>query len=152
MRTRKAPPRQASHPTQGGSGLVLYWLTILTIAVLSVFASGALAILLFAIGDSRALLVVAVFGLMFGHVTFSLLRAVDALEARHRVFAAAFIPLAAIANIVAVTSAANGISVSLNLGSQHNPALVGAAYGAAFVLPWLVAPAVNFIRVRQGKN
>ena len=124
-----------SHITGRGSGLVLYWLTLLVLVILNMFSAVAVAVLQLALSGNKLLFIVAAIGFFFGYVTNRLVSHVDNLELKHHFFARLLVPAAAILNLLAVSSAANRLSEALQLGFTHNPIHVSLAYGIAFLLP-----------------
>ncbi|MBI3036227.1 hypothetical protein HYY73_00500 [Candidatus Woesearchaeota archaeon] len=128
-----------SHISGRGSGLVLYWLTLLVLVILNMFSAVAVAILQLALSDNKLLFIVAAIGLFFGYVTNRLVNHVDNLELKHHFFARLLVPAAAILNLLAVSAAANALALSLRIQPVHSPVTIAAAYGIAFAVPSLFA-------------
>ncbi|MBI2550064.1 hypothetical protein HYV83_02685 [Candidatus Woesearchaeota archaeon] len=128
-----------SHITGRGSGLVLYWLTLLVLVILNMFSAVAVAVLQLALSDNKLLFIVATIGFFFGYVTNRLVNHVDNLELKHHFFARLLVPAAAILNLLAVSAAANALALSLQIQPVHSPVTIAAAYGIAFAVPSVFA-------------
>ena len=142
-----------SHVTGRGSGLVLYWLTLLVLVILNMFSAFAVAVLQLALSDNKLLFIVAAIGFFFGYVTNRLVSHVDNLELKHHFFARLLVPAAAILNLLVVSAAANAFAASLQIQPVHSPVAIAAAYGIAFAVPSLFAlsraAASPFFKSRQ---
>lgn len=132
--------KHKSVPMRRDSGLVIYWLALLAVIVLGMLASIVIGGMQLVSPDGRILVVVLVFGLLFGFVTHRLLGLIECLEPRHRFFARIFVPAALALNLFIVSSAASSLASWLGLFS-HNPLLVGLTFGAGLVLPSVVSAA-----------
>ena len=129
------------HSMHRNSGLVLYWLIVLSLIVLNTLSVIVIPLLQLSASSEKVLVVVAVLGLFFGYVTHRLVNLVDNLEPTHHFFARLLVPAAAILNLFVVSSAANRVAAALHIGFTHNPIHVSLAYGVAFILPSIGAAA-----------
>ncbi len=135
-----------AHAMHRSSGLIIYWLSFLSLVVLNMLSAVAVSVLQFAMDSQKVLLIVAGLGFFFGYVSNKFVGLADNLEVRHHIFARLVIPAAAVLNLVIITSAANGLASFSGIGYQHSPALVGLAYGVAFALPSLASAAAAVLR------
>lgn len=142
------------HSMHRNSGLVLYWLIVLSLIVLNTLAVIVIPLLQLSTNSQKVLVVVAVLGLFFGYVTHRLVNLVDNLEPTHHFFARVLVPAAAILNLFVVSSAANRVAAALHIGFIHNPIHVSLAYGVAFILPSLgsAAAAAYSVYAKGGKK
>lgn len=142
------------HSMHRNSGLVLYWLIVLSLIVLNTLSVIVIPLLQLSASSEKVFVVVAVLGLFFGYVTHRLVNLVDNLEPAHHFFARLLVPAAAILNLFVVSSAANRVAAALQLGFIHNPVYVSLAYGVAFVLPslWGAAAAAYSIYAKGGRK
>lgn len=142
------------HSMHRNSGLVLYWLIVLSLIVLNTLSVVVIPLLQLSASSEKVLVVVAVLGLFFGYVTHRLVNLVDNLEPTHHFFARLLVPAAAILNLFVVSSAANKVAAALQLGFTHNPIHVSLAYGIAFILPSLgsAAAAAYSIYAKGGRK
>jgi hypothetical protein len=117
------------------SAIILFWLSILTLIVLNMFASVTIAIFQLAIATEHIFLIVASFGLLFGFFTHKLVSLIEHLELKHHFFAHVFVPTFAVSALIIISLATNRFSSNIGLTYSHNPLLVGLSYSLGFILP-----------------
>ncbi len=129
------PGRLKARPTHPESAIALYWLAVLALVVLNLFAAIAVSVVQFAIKGNPVLVLVSSFGILFGFVSWRLVSSIDALEPKHNFFAHMIIPAAAIANLLVLTAAVNNFVFATNIGNIHDPVQIAFFYGISFAIP-----------------
>jgi len=94
---------------------LLYWTTILVLAVCNFLISVLIVPLLLVVNRPAVYITIGALGFFFGFVFNLLISKVGHLETRHHVFAAVFIPLVSVINIFILVALTNRIS------SYHHP-------------------------------
>jgi hypothetical protein len=127
-----------AHGMHKSSGRIIYWLTVLLLAILNMLAALSVAVLQFAVSTGEILLIIAGLGAFFGYVSNKTISLSNDLLLRHHLFARIVIPAAAIINLVIITQAFNRLGKYAGIGHAHSPVLAGAAYAAGFALPSII--------------
>jgi len=116
---------------------LLYWTTILVLAVCNFLISVLIVPLLLVVNRPAVYITIGALGFFFGFVFNLLISKVGHLETRHHVFAAVFIPLVSVINIFILVTLTNRISSILKMGLEVNSLLIAVIYVGAFMLPYL---------------
>ena len=116
---------------------LLYWTTILVLAVCNFLISVLIVPLLLVVNRPAVYITIGALGFFFGFVFNLLISKVGHLETRHHVFAAVFIPLVSVINIFILVALTNRISSLLKMGLEVNSLLIAVIYVGAFMLPYL---------------
>ena len=131
------------HSMHKNSGIVLYWLVLLSLVILNILMVLTIPILQIAINGQKILFVVAMLGFFFGYVTHRLVNLIENLEVKHHFFARLMVPAAAMSNLFIISIATNSIVAYIGIGYKHDPVLVSLTYGIAFVIPSVVSGAAT---------
>ena len=116
---------------------LLYWTTILVLAVCNFLISVLIVPLLLVVNRPAVYITIGALGFFFGFVFNLLISKVGHLEIRHHLFAAVFIPLVSVINIFILVTLTNRISSILKMGLEVNSLLIAVIYVGAFMLPYL---------------
>ena len=116
---------------------MLYWVTILVLAVCNFLISVLIVPLLLVVNRPAVYITIGALGFFFGFVFNLFISKVGHLEIRHHLFAAIFIPLVSVINIFILVALTNRISSLLKMGLEVNSLLIAVIYVGAFMLPYL---------------
>ncbi len=114
---------------------IMYWLILLVLGLFNFLIFLALIPFMMIMQDAHLYIIVSALGLLFGAIFSFLIKDIEHLRPHHHIFAALFIPVLSIINIVILL----GISSFLNrTGSKTQEMMISSAiYVAAFALPYI---------------
>ena len=125
------------HSMHKNSGILLYWLVLLELAILSLMAALIVPVLQVSVSSQKLLLIVMALGFFFGYVANKLFAMIENLKVMHHVFARLLVPSATMLNIFAISLATNRVMASWGMDYKYEPFIISIAYGAAFLVPSL---------------
>ena len=118
--------------------ILIYWTTLLVLAVANFFVAVALIPFLVLSTSFHFYLLISLLGLFFGYVFNLLVSTMQAIDRQHHMIAAAFVPLSALMNLAIISASASTISVLLGIEGAANPFVVSTVYVAFFVMPYAI--------------
>ncbi len=116
--------------------VVLYWTTILVLTLINLIVAIVIIPLLFFATSFQFYLFIILLGLLFGYVFSLLIGNIESIRPHYHLFAAMFIPLLAVINIVVIVTSADAIAASFGLELSKNPLHISIAYVASFIAPY----------------
>jgi len=120
------------------SNRFVYWSVIILIIIGNFLVSLVLVPVLLVTNKIALDIVIAVLGLTFGLLFNFLITNIEHIERRHHIMAALVIPLLALVNISLMVGIAEAINSVFKFGVvRETPAIAGAIYVIAFILPYL---------------
>ncbi len=118
---------------------IVFWSAMVVIVFANLLISVILIPFLIALYDLVLYAIVAVLGLVIGFLYNFLITDIGLLETKHHRIASVIIPIVAMGNIVIMVVTSNRFIESIQLNnSSHNPWIVAAVFGGAFILPYIV--------------
>lgn len=118
---------------------VVFWSALVVIVFANLLVSLLLIPFLIALDSVVLYSIVAVLAVTIGFLYNFLITDIGLLEKKHHRAAAIIIPLIGAANVVVMVLVSNKFIESLKLNNQpHNPWMLAAVFGIAFVVPYLV--------------
>ena len=118
---------------------IVFWSALVVIVFANLLVSVILIPFLIALYDFVLYAIVAVLGLAIGFLYNFLITDIGLLETKHHRIASIIIPIIAIGNVVVMVLTSNRFIESMQLNNQpHNPWIVAAVFGGAFILPYIV--------------
>ncbi|MBW2970994.1 hypothetical protein KY320_02435 [Candidatus Woesearchaeota archaeon] len=127
------------------SAIVVYWLTLLAMGLFNFLIFLALVPFMILLSYGQLILVVAAIGLLFGMIFSFLIVGIEHLNKKHYNFAAVFIPLLAVIDIVVLMNIGLLLKgVSLERGQQVINASI--VYVCCFALPYLLRLLTNSVK------
>ncbi len=118
---------------------VVFWSALVVIVFANLLVSLILIPFLITLYTLVLYAIVAVLGLMIGFLYNFLITDIGLLETKHHRAASIIIPIIAMGNVVVMVLTSNRFIESIKLNTQlHNPWIVAAVFGGAFILPYVV--------------
>ena len=118
---------------------IVFWSAMVVIVFANLLISVILIPFLIALYDFVLYAIVAVLGLVIGFLYNFLITDIGLLETKHHRAASVIIPIVAMGNVVIMVVTSNRFIESIQLNnSPHNPWIVAAVFGGAFILPYIV--------------
>ena len=118
---------------------IVFWSALVVIIFANLLISAILIPFLIALYDLVLYAIVAVLGLAIGFLYNFLITDIGLLETKHHRAASIIIPIIAMGNVVVMVLTSNRFIESIHLNNQpHNPWIVAAVFGGAFILPYVV--------------
>ena len=118
---------------------IVFWSAMVVIVFANLLISVILIPFLIALYDLILYVIVAVLGLVIGFLYNFLITDIGLLETKHHRIASVIIPIVAMGNIVIMVVTSNRFIESIQLNNPpHNPWVVAAVFGGAFILPYVV--------------
>ena len=118
---------------------IVFWSALLVIIFANLLVSIILIPFLITLYDLVLYAIVATLGLVIGFLYNFLITDIGLLETKHHRAASIIIPIIAVGNVVVMVLTANRFIESIHLNNQpHNPWIVAAVFGGAFILPYIV--------------
>lgn len=118
---------------------IVFWSAMVVIVFANLLISIILIPFLIALYDLVLYAIVAVLGLVIGFLYNFLIADIGLLETKHHRMASVIIPIVAMGNVVIMVVTSNHFIESIQLNnSPHNPWVVAAVFGGAFILPYIV--------------
>ncbi len=118
---------------------IVFWSAMVVIVFANLLISVILIPFLIALYDFVLYAIVAVLGLVIGFLYNFLITDMGLLETKHHRAASVIIPIVAMGNVVIMVVTSNRFIESIQLNnSPHNPWIVAAVFGGAFILPYIV--------------
>jgi len=110
----------------------VFW-GLLFLTLVSVFVTSIVIIpLLLVLPDSVILIVLALFGLIFGSLFTLVISDIEWLERRHHLVTAALLALVALSNVLLIDGRARSI-----VGDRHHTLILGLVFALVLVAPYL---------------
>ena len=126
--------KKHKHPKIKLLDKAVYWISLAVAIAGNFIISIALIPFLIALSGFRLFLFIIALGVSFGLLFELLVRGIENLEAKHRIFLGIIIPVIAAINFVLVS---NNLKKLIGIESPQDPAIVGAVYSIAFILPYV---------------
>ncbi|MDO8510818.1 MAG: hypothetical protein Q7S55_01500 [Nanoarchaeota archaeon] len=118
---------------------IVFWSALLVIIFANLLVSIILIPFLITLYDLVLYAIVALLGLVIGFLYNFLITDIGLLETKHHRAASIIIPIIAVGNIIVMVLTANKFIENIHLNNQpHNPWIVAAVFGGAFILPYIV--------------
>lgn len=118
---------------------IVFWSALVVIVFANLLISLILIPFLIALYDVVLYAIVAVLGLVIGFLYNFLITDIGLLETKHHRAASIIIPIIAMGNVVVMVLTANRFIENIQINNQpHNPWIVAAIFGGAFILPYIV--------------
>lgn len=118
---------------------IVFWSALVVIVFANLLISIVLIPFLIALYDLVLYAIAAVLGLVIGFLYNFLITDIGLLETKHHRAASIIIPIIAIGNVIVMVLTANRFIESIQLNTPpHNPWVVAAIFGGAFILPYVV--------------
>jgi len=118
---------------------IVFWSALLVIIFANLLVSIILIPFLITLYDLVLYAIVAVLGLVIGFLYNFLITNIGLLETKHHRAASIIIPIIAVGNVVVMVLTANKFIENIQINNQpHNPWIVAAVFGGAFILPYIV--------------
>ncbi len=117
---------------------IVFWSAMVVIVFANLLISIILIPFLIALYDLVLYAIVAVLGLVIGFLYNFLITDIGLLETKHHRVASVIIPIVAMSNVVVMVVTSNRFIESIQLNNPpHNPWVVAAVFGGAFILPYI---------------
>ncbi len=126
--------KKHKHPKIKLLDKAVYWISLAVAIAGNFIMSIALMPFLLALSGFRLFLFIIALGISFGLLFELLVRGIENLEAKHHIFLGIIIPVIATMNFIMVS---NNLKKLIGIESQQDPAIVGAVYSIAFILPYV---------------
>ena len=118
---------------------VVFWSALVVIVFANLLVSAILIPFLITLYTLVLYAIVAILGLMIGFLYNFLITDIGLLETKHHRVASIIIPIIAMGNVVVMVLTSNRFIESIQLNTPpHNPWIVAAVFGGAFILPYIV--------------
>jgi len=118
---------------------IVFWSALVVIIFANLLVSAILIPFLIALYDLVLYAIVAILGLAIGFLYNFLITDIGLLETKHHRAASIIIPIIAMGNVVVMVLTSNRFIEAIKLNNQpHNPWMVAAVFGGAFILPYVV--------------
>ena len=118
---------------------IVFWSALVVIIFANLLISIILIPFLITLYNLVLYAIVAILGLVIGFLYNFLITDIGLLEAKHHRAASIIIPIIAVGNIVVMVLTANKFIENIPINNQpHNPWIVAAVFGGAFILPYIV--------------
>jgi len=118
---------------------IVFWSALVVIVFANLLISIILIPFLITLYDLVLYAIVAILGLVIGFLYNFLITDIGLLEAKHHHAASIIVPILAIGNVVVMVLTANRFIENIHINNQpHNPWIVAAVFGGAFILPYIV--------------
>ena len=143
MKTKKeAKQRTRDYSTSKEINELMFWISILVLAISNFLLTFAIVPLLLA-ASWLTMPMVMLFGFFAGYLFAKLIGNIEHLEGKHHVIAATAIPGLAIINLFLLVSAVNRAATALGITSGQDPLPASIAYTVAFLAPYLSLNVIN---------
>ncbi len=118
---------------------LLYWMTLILIIVGNLLLSVVLVPFLLVMDGFVLYLMIFIVALIWGLLFNIVLKDIEELDVKNHIIAGIFIPFIAVFNVYIIASLSNQVERALDITQiQHNPAIIGAVYVFAFMIPFLI--------------
>jgi hypothetical protein len=118
---------------------IVYWMALLVLTIANLFVAIVLIPFLLALEPVPLYLIIMLLGLIIGMIFNHLIKDIEHLEKKHHIFAAIFIPLVGVIDIVIVVSIANKLAEILLLKMKTDALTVSLVFVASFLFPYIVS-------------
>lgn len=126
--------KKSKHPHIKLLDKLVYWFSLLVAIIGNLIISVSLIPVLLALNGPQLYSVIITLGMAFGLLFELLVRGIENLEAKHHIFLGIIIPIVAVVSFIIVS---NSMKSMIGMESPQNPLVVGIAYAASFMLPYL---------------
>ncbi len=118
---------------------IVFWSALIVIVFGNLLISAILIPFLIALYDLVLYAIVAVLGLAIGFLYNFLITDIGLLETKHHRAASIIVPIIAMGNVVFMVLMSNRFIESIQINTpKHNPWIVAAVFGGAFILPYII--------------
>ena len=116
----------------------LYWMLLLIVLVGSIAGTWLIQPFLIFISTAGAIILIFIFGLIFGTLASILMKDVEDLEIHHHLIISLIIPLSAIITSILITQRSKVAAELINITTQHNPFVLGILYSIGSLIPFAI--------------
>ncbi|MCA9477555.1 MAG: hypothetical protein KC535_00215 [Nanoarchaeota archaeon] len=116
----------------------LYWILLLISFLGAVMGTWLIEPFLIFMSTGGAVIIIFIIGIIFGSIASILMKDVENLELHHHLILSMIIPVSAIVTSILITNQANKVSQLINIGTQHQPAVLGIVYSIGSLIPFAI--------------
>ena len=116
----------------------IYWILLLVILIGAIAGTWLIQPFLVFMSVGGAIIIIFIFGLVFGTLASILMKDVEDLEIHHHLAISLIIPISAIITSILIIRQASELSQLINITTQHNPLLLGIMYSIGSLIPFAI--------------